>query len=270
MTTDFIAIGDGKIAYRVMGNGQKLMLAFHGFDEDSEKFMVVEPSLGKEYTIIAFDLPFHGNTVWNEHFLLTPNHLKKLANEIMLRFKKERFSAMGYSLGGKIVMSLIMQAASKIDDVILIAPDGIKNNVWYNISTYPAFGRALFRLFIDFPYPFMLLLRLLNLLKIINDGTMKIVKLRGETKAKRLKVYNTWLCLRELEENMNLVKKAINTYAIKVYLIFGKYDPVIKPELGQSFSKGLDNCKLIVLDKGHNLMKDYLNETFYNFLKSDS
>jgi len=126
---------------------------------------------------------------------------------------------------------MIMEMATKIDKVILIAPDGIKNNVWYNVSTYPAFGRALFRLFINFPYPFIFLLKLLNSMGIINDGTMKIVKLRSETKEKRLKVYNTWLCLRELEENINTVKNKINIRHIKIYLIFGKYDPVIKPAL---------------------------------------
>jgi pimeloyl-ACP methyl ester carboxylesterase len=226
--------------------------------------------LGKDYTIIAFDLPFHGNTIWNEHKFLIPPHLKTLTNEILQRFNKQSFSVIGYSLGGKLVMSLIAEMASKIDEVILIAPDGIKNNLWYNVSTYPAFGRALFKLFINFPYPFIFLLKVLNALKIINDGTMKIVKLRSETKEKRLKVYNTWLCLRELGENMNIIKNTINTHHIKIYLIFGKYDPVIKPALGQFFVKDLENGKLIILDKGHNLMKDYLNDTLKQlFSKND-
>jgi pimeloyl-ACP methyl ester carboxylesterase len=263
MTNGFIVIEDGQIAYQIIGKGDKLMLAFHGFDEDSDKFRILEPSLGKDYTIIAFDLPFHGNTIWNEHKLLTPYYLKKMANEILKRFNAERFSVIGYSLGGKLVMSLIMEMSSKIDKVILIAPDGIKNNV----STYPAIGRALFRLFINFPYPFIFLLRLLNLLDIINDGTMKIVKLRSETKEKRLKVYNTWLCLRELEENMKDIKNKINTNHIKIYLIFGKYDPVIKPVLGEFFVKGLENGKLIILNKGHNLMKDYLNDTLQQLVQ---
>ncbi len=270
MNRDFIVIEDGQIAYQTIGKGDKLMLAFHGFDEDGDKFKMLEPSLGKEYTIIAFDLPFHGNTIWNEHKLLTPFHLKKLVNEILQRFNRERFSVIGYSLGGKLVMSLIMEMPSKIDEVILIAPDGIKNNVWYNVSTYPAFGRALFRLFINFPYPFMFLLRLLNVLGIINDGTVKLVKLRGETKQKRLKVYNTWLCLRELEENMTTIKNKITAHHIKIYLIFGKYDPVMKPALGEFFVKGLENSKLIVLDKGHNLMKDYLNDTLQQLVPQNN
>jgi pimeloyl-ACP methyl ester carboxylesterase len=271
MNYNFIVIEDGQIAYQIIGTGDKLMLAFHGFDEDGDKFKILEPSLGKNYTLIAIDLPFHGNTIWNEHKLLTPSHLKELTNKILRRFNKERFSVISYSLGGKLVMSLIMEMASQIDDVILIAPDGIKNNVWYNVSTYPAFGRALFRLFINFPYPFIFLLRLLNKIGIINDGTMKIVKLRSETRERRLKVYNTWLCLRRLEENINVIKNKINTHHIKIYLIFGKYDPVIKTALGEFFIKGLENSRLIILDKGHNLVKDYLNDTFRQlFPKNDS
>lgn len=270
MESNFIVIEKQQIAYQVIGKGPKLMLAFHGFDEDSDKFKILQPSLGEQYTVVAIDLPFHGNTIWDEHILLAPHHLKKLVEELMIRFAKKKISIIGYSLGGKVVMSLISLIPSKIDKVILIAPDGIKNNVWYNISTYPSLGRALFRLFINSPYPFMLLLRLLNFLKIINDGTMKIVKLRGETREKRLKVYNTWLCLRELEDNMNMIKEKMNEHHIKVYLIFGKYDPVIKPVLGKSFAEGLKQCKLIILDKGHNLMKDYLNETLLNLEENKS
>src|ERR1035437_4038700 len=55
--------------FHQFGNGAKLLLCFHGYGEMAGSFLFLEKSLGKEYTMIAIDFPFHGKTNWQEGLL---------------------------------------------------------------------------------------------------------------------------------------------------------------------------------------------------------
>ena len=101
----------GSIIHAVLfGTGDKLLICFHGFGEDAEKFRSLEPSLGSHYTVVSIDLPFHGKTRWQKDDIFYPDDLKKLINEILQTCGKKTFSLMGYSLGGKIVFAAIDQS----------------------------------------------------------------------------------------------------------------------------------------------------------------
>jgi pimeloyl-ACP methyl ester carboxylesterase len=250
------------------GTGEKLLLCFHGFGEDASKFLLLEPSLSSRYTVIAFDLPFHGETKWEQGDLFTKQDLNYLIEEVMRRENRQRFSLMGYSLGGKLVMAAIHSFASQIDEVILAAPDGVKNAVWYNLAVYPEWGQKLFHQFVKDPSFVFSIARALRAVRILDERLFKFLQLQTDSREKRQKLHDVWLTIKNFERELSHTKKLINEYHIRSFIFIGKYDRVITTKIGEKFSHSLANCRYVILEKGHNLITESFNEPLKQALES--
>ena len=132
-----------QIHYLKFGHGKKLLFCFHGFGESADSFTVLKSSLEKIYTVIAIDLPLHGMTHWNEKYFDKKN-VAEIIEQLMKDFGTEKCSLMGFSMGGKIVLGAMHEMPGRVEEIYLIAPDGLKKNIWYNLSVYPSWGRKLF------------------------------------------------------------------------------------------------------------------------------
>jgi pimeloyl-ACP methyl ester carboxylesterase len=230
--------------------------------------LLLEPSLASRYTLIAIDLPFHGETKWEEGDLFTKHDLKHMIEELLRRENYQRFSVMGYSLGGKLVMAAIHGFASQIDDVILVAPDGVKNNTWYNVAVYPEWGQKLFRRFVKNPGFVFSTARMLRAIRILDDRLYKFLLLQTDAKEKRQKLYNVWVTIKDFERNLIQTKRLMSEHHVRSFIFIGKYDRVITAKIGRKFSRGLSNCSFIILDKGHNMITESFNEPLKQALES--
>ena len=108
MKTSYIRYKQSDIAFATAGNGEKILCCFHGFGETGRSFTHLTHEVGKIYTIIAVDLPFHGETRWNEGLLMQPADLTNILDLIFAALyimpeKKQRYSLLGYSLGGRLM-----------------------------------------------------------------------------------------------------------------------------------------------------------------------
>lgn len=256
----FVNVRSSSIHGIRFGSGKQLLICFHGFGEDAEKFRALHSGLSDRYMLIAIDLPFHGNTKWQQDELFLQEDLKFLINRILEREQSKRFSLMGYSLGGKLVLSAILNFASQLDSIILIAPDGVKANAWYNIAVYPEWGRMLFLRFVQKPQFVFHIARILRFIGVLSQRFYKFLQMQTNTQAKRRKVYDSWLTLKDFAVNLEHAKSLLNQYRVKSYVFVGKYDMLITPATGAKFADGLLDCELIVLEKGHNLVTEALNE----------
>ncbi len=259
MDSRFIDYEGSRIHYLVFGEGEKLLFCFHGFNETAELFSVLEPSLKKRYKVISIDLPLHGGTQWQAGRFFLKSDLKNILTLLLQQFGYSRFSLMGYSMGGKMVVTAVTQFPGKVEEVFLIAPDGLKKNVWYNLSVYPKFGRKLFYRMILHPEKYFLLIDVLTSLRLLPSSIQKFLRMQLETNEKRQKVYDVWITIKDFDTDRNEVRQVLNQFNIKLFLFYGQFDAVIKSESGYRFVKGVKQYKLKVLPKGHNLMKDYLN-----------
>jgi hypothetical protein len=165
-------------------------------------------------------------------------------------------------------MAAIRDFAPKIDEVILVAPDGIINKTWYNIAVYPKWGQELFRRFVENPRFVFTTARLLRTLHILHERLFKFLEVQMDTPEKRRKIYDVWLAVRSFETNLRYTKALINEYHIRSFIFIGKYDRVITKKIGMKFSHGLSNCKYIIVDKGHNLITESFNEPLKKALES--
>ena len=143
MKSSFITYRNSIIHYRESGDGENILLCFHGFGEFAETFEVVTAQLDKNIKMIAIDLPHHGATKWLEGYKFTLDDMRHII-ESCPSIKNKKFGLMGYSLGGRIALAVFQHMPDRINKLILLAPDGLKVNFWYWLATQTSTGNRLF------------------------------------------------------------------------------------------------------------------------------
>jgi pimeloyl-ACP methyl ester carboxylesterase len=263
------------IGYHCYGTGPQAVICFHGYGEQGENFVFLEKHAGADFTFYAIDLPFHHNTKWNEGLIFTPLDLNQIVHLILpasaspFSTLHPPFTILGYSLGGRMALSLYEQMPERISKIILLAPDGLKVNGWYWLATQTWAGNKLFALTMRKPGWFLCLLQVMNRFSFINTSIYKFVKYYIGNVVVREQLYQRWTALRKIKPNLSRIKKAILTHHTPTRLLYGKHDRIILSVNGEKFRKGIeDNCTLTVIDAGHAVLGErYVTDIMENLKK---
>jgi len=258
MPAFYLTYGQSRFHGICEGSGGKLLICLHGFGESALHFKCLAPALGDDYTIIALDMPLHGKTEWKEGRDFTKDDLPALITQLLEQHGRQRFSLMGYSMGGRLALCVIEKMATQVDELILLAPDGLKNNPWHLFVTQTSWGNKIFKYNTYHPHLFFRLLILWRKLGLLNLSVYKFAFHSMDTLEKRLRVYEVWTCMRQMMPDKQLCKQLLEEHRIKTVLIFGRYDRVIPPVLASRFVNGKFLSKVVVLEKGHQLLSEQL------------
>ena len=253
-----------KLHYSVYGQTEKVLLMFHGFGHTHKNMREIEEALSLEYKVYSFDLFFHGFSEWNnEDKPLTSEYWNQLITEFLAQNQIQKFSILGFSLGGKLALSLVDHFANSIEKLFLIAPDGLKSNFWYSIATSKPL-KGLFRSIILDPDFFNSLLRVLTKFQLLDKSSARFASIQMNSREKRRRVYYTWTVLKGITPNIDSVIVALNTHSIPTELFVGEYDRIIPISIVRSFSDRLVHKKFVVLKSGHNNLLDEVAFQFEN------
>ena len=262
--SDFISYKGFHWEYETFGNGKEYLLAFHGFGNHSSDFKVLEKSLGKNFSIISFNLPYHGNSTIDANKpdkTISKNDLKELFQLFLNQKSIDKFSLMGYSLGGKIVLQLIELFPGKVNSVFLFAPDGIKTSWSSGFVTRNKAGKMMYRRIIHDPSRFFRFVKMLKDLNLMHEKLSEFLHNSLSTAEKRQQVWDVWMCFRDIIPDIKKIQNIINRNEIPIHLFFGKYDRIIPPSIGESFTRGLNNkSSLHVIEMGHVMIKEKMND----------
>jgi len=242
------------LSYKQSGHGEKVLLLFHGFGQHHRAFTALTETLASQYTLYAFDLFFHGASQWREGEQTLE---KEMWKEIMLQFlrkhKIEKFSVLGFSLGGKFALATLELFPARIENIFLLAPDGIKTSLWYSLATYPLLLRRFFKSMILKPGRLHAIASLLHTLHVVDNGVLRFAESQMETQEKRERVYYSWVVFRHLHFDMKNVANLITQHDIRLTLITGRHDKIITTQnMQRLLLRHLNDYKLEVLDTGHN------------------
>lgn len=246
---------NSRISYLVFGVGTSPVACFPGYGETGDSFAFLGGQGGKDYRFYAFDLPFHGQTQWNEDHDFTPGDLQEIV--AMTIPGPARLILMGFSLGGRIALGYFQANPEKIEKLVLLAPDGLKLNFWYWLATQSFIGNRLFRFTMKNPSWFFAFLKGLNKLGLVNTSIFKFVNYYIGDKIVREQLYQRWMGLRKIRPNIRKIKQQINLHATPVRIIYGKHDKIILPARGEKFRKGIEkHCSITILESGHQLLQE--------------
>lgn len=247
---------NSSIAFESFGDGPVTLVAFHGYGQDKTAFRPLKPAFEKHYTVYAIDLPYHGNTVWNEKQELDHNDL----HDLILGFLKEngiegKAGLLGYSIGGNYVLGLLEKCPELISEVWLMAADGLRPKPGFYFLTKTLVGKLLFKGFVTFPQPVFVILRLAKWAGIVPERVTRFFRFNIDSKQKRQQLYRRWKSVSRIRGNLSSIKRTINQHKIPVRMIFGLNDGVISYRFAEKFALDLDNVQLELIDQGHQLLE---------------
>lgn len=229
MIQKFLPFNRSSICYYTFGHGKQLLIAFHGYSNDSHIFDILQPALQNNYTFVAIDLPIHGGTRWRDG-LFTAHKLNSIISLIVEKEKlPQTYTLMGFSLGGRIAMSLFQQFPQPVSDMILLAPDGLFKGKWYRFIAQSFIGTRITSYFLKRPETALYILNWSKKNHIINAHVYLYAKGLLNSKRERMLLYARWTFMRKMRPSLKKVCKTINLYRVPVKLVFGKGD-TITPE----------------------------------------
>lgn len=252
----FISYKNSRIHCLQWGTGEKLLLCFHGFGEEAGSFMSLALRLQHQYTIIAMDLPLHGQTNWNEGLRCTTADIVHMIDKVPALHNRS-FSLAGFSMGGRVALAVYEQIPRRVQQLVLLAPDGLKTNFWYWLATQTAIGNRLFRHLMKNPEPFFAVTGMLKNMHMINMGVYHYVTQYLKQEDMRSRLYNIWTTMRKIRPRSAIIQSLISGHKTPVVFIYGRYDRVIRYTTGLAFKKRAgDCCTLHILPCGHRVLQE--------------
>lgn len=265
MQHHFLRYNNSEIAWGRQGEGPRILLCFHGYGEEASAFDFLAKYAGNQFTIYAIDLPFHGKTKWNEGLNFDITDLLEIVNRIIPA--QQPVNLLGFSLGGRVSLSLYQAAPEKIEKLVLLAPDGLKVNFWYWLATQTKAGNHFFAFTMKQPHWFFGMLKVMNKLGLINASIFKFVNYYIGNKEVRNQLYYRWTALRKLEPRIKEIKKLIKQMNTPVRLVYGRHDRIILSSVGEKFRRGIEQqCSLTVIPSGHQVLHEKHVEEIVNSL----
>ena len=258
MSEHFITFQQSRFHYSIWGTGERILFAFHGYGESGNTFGFLEDILGRDFTLVAIDLPFHGETEWQERLYLAPADLLTVLEEIALGLpgRSPGWWLLGYSMGGRVALQLLQLAPARIRRTVLLATDGLQMNPWYWLATQTSAGNRLFRWTMRRPAWLFFLLRTGHTLRLVNPSIYKFTAHYVDDQRVRERLYARWTTMRGFKPDLKVIGGFIRKHQIPVRLLYGSYDRIIRWERGERFCRpNAAFCELILLQAGHQLLQ---------------
>ncbi|MDE1192486.1 MAG: alpha/beta hydrolase [Arachidicoccus sp.] len=226
MIQKFLHFYNSSVSYYLNGHCDQLIFAFHGYSNDSHIFDILEPALQNNYTLISIDLPIHGDTQWREPSF-TPKILKEIIDKIIEQenLAKEYF-LLGFSLGGRIAMSLFQHFPSQVKGMILLAPDGLYKGSWYRFIAQSFLGTQLTAYLLKRPEKAKSMLEWCQKKHLISNRLYHYADGLLNSKRERTLLAARWIIMRKMRPDLIKICKEIVHSGIPVKLIFGKGDTI--------------------------------------------
>jgi pimeloyl-ACP methyl ester carboxylesterase len=268
MVDAFIPFRSSRFHYCSWGTGDQLLFAFHGYGESAASFAFLADALGREFTIIALDMPFHGQTEWREpRLFFDPRDLVALLEAIAVEFpgREQGWWLLGYSMGGRVAMQVLELVQVRVERLVLLAPDGLHVNPWYRLATRTRLGNRFFRWTMKKPGWLFILLNTGNRLGLVNPSLFKFAAHYIDDDAVRRTLYARWTVMRGFRPRLRDVAGTIREFQIPVVLLYGSYDRIIRPRRGERFLRRIEpNGRLTVLPAGHAILQPKFMEVIAN------
>lgn len=247
------------LAYRVYGSGPQAAISFHGFGGTGRNYEKLEAALNDRFTTYAVDIFFHGESCFPEGRTadepITPEEFTGMMRTFMDQLRIDQAVMMGFSLGGRLALSCIECLPERSAGLWLFAPDGLVRFPWYRAASKWAWGRSLYKRFVNDPNRVHWLFDRARDLRFISDRRHTFLKGHTSDVVRRQLVYDVWLSLRLLEPDLKTVGANLKQHDLRAEVFLGRHDKVILPAWGKNLKRvapGLVNLHL--LETGHQVV----------------
>ena len=132
-TTDDLPVGEVPV-----------VVAFHGFARPLEDLRAAHHAWPHPHAMVSIHLPHHGGSgplsgSGPDDRPMDPEVFNRIIDAIISREipNAGNRTLLGYSIGGRIALALMVNRPAAWNDVVLLAPDGLKQSPFYAITVHP-------------------------------------------------------------------------------------------------------------------------------------
>ena len=247
----YISFDGGQLHYRRYGSGSRLLLAFHGYGNQATIFAPFERHLGGDFTILSFDLPHHGKSKWPEGHLLHKEELRSLVLRAAELFGTDKIALAGYSMGGRVCLTIVELLPQMVDKVLLIASDGLVFNPLYYFVTKTLIGKKIFRSFLTDTRRYIKMVDWLHKKQWVDPSRYRFAMYYLESENDRRFLLRVWPSMSLIVPNMRRLRTQVRKHHLPVFIFMGAFDRIIPVLHAKRFKKDLATVQLFVVDKGH-------------------
>lgn len=259
MTSFYLDFRQNRVHCLRFGAGEHLLVAVHGFGDRARLFAVLAEALAKNYTVVAFDLPFHGQTEWhNDTFY--KEEIAAIVRQIVAHEGKQRFNLMGFSFGARIVQALLPEFIDRIDKLYLLSPDGINTKgMWMAVHT-PLWVRHLFARLLRKPDWFIRLMRWGRHVRLVPGLIVNFLQFNLTRPERFRRTFGCWFALSTFYLRRRRIKSILHDSGIPIDVYFGTKDEMIRFKTLKKMTDAVPNMQLFLVDEGHRIVGENLRE----------
>lgn len=257
MESFFIDHLNGRIHTLRFGRGEKLLVALHGFSDRARMFSVLQEALGENYSVVAIDWPFHGQTEWSK-ITFSKQDLLDIIWQIARHEGKTRFNLMGFSFGARLAQAMLPELAPHLDKLYLLSPDGVKTKGMSMAVHTPMWVRRLLYRMLKNPGWFVALLNIGRRIHLV-PALIHHFLTNNLTRPERFqRTFGCWLALDSFYLRRRTIKAVLQETQLPTDVYVGKNDPMIGQKALQNLYGDIPNVRLFMLDEGHRLVGEGL------------
>lgn len=248
--------------YLKFGSGKKLLIALAGYANEADLFLKIAPALSKDFTVIALDLPWHGETKISNYDFNREDFIFVL-KEIIAGFPEmQTVELMGYSYGGRLSLGLLVSL--NISRLWLIAADGLEARRGYNF--FPVFLRKALSRLMSRPAWFLYLLSALYKIGLVPKYTHRFMTHHLADEKNRKRLFGTWIFTAHFVSNQQKILQTLEAKKIPVVIVYGREDKIIQSEGGLKLKENYPLAEVHFIEAGHKIFGKNLEAFLHNYL----
>lgn len=238
------------------GTGTHCLIALHGFGEAGDTFSDWPDVLGKAYTFIAVDLPYHGRATEWPDVGFQPGDFLELVDAIVAQFACHTYSLLGHSLGGRIVQCIWPDLKQTPDNIWLLAPDGLATRRMGILKLFPAGLRKWIAGKVGKQSSFWLgAAARLHQLGVIDAFSLRYLRYHLANPERRRRLMGVWTSLHYFPVNKEKLLQAALAESPLIHLVIGQKDALIDWQKIEGWLAQWPSDQLHVLrNEGHGLI----------------
>lgn len=252
-----IQIEDTNWHYQIGGTGDHLLIALHGFGEDSSLFADWEISLGSVFTILAIDLPFHGAAKDWERPYFRPSDFVPLFQALHKKYNKPYCSLLGQSFGASVIYGSWKLLDFLPSAVWLLNPGGLATRRLGIPKAVPGWLRGLIGGSIDKRTTlWMKFAQQLHRLDFLDTFSLSYLRYHFAKKERLRRLIGVWRSLKYFPIKKQPLLKEAKQGTVPIQLVIGKTDELINWNQLHNWLDKWPSELLHLLDLGHQLVNE--------------
>ncbi len=243
METGYLSLSGGRIFLRKWGEGEQLLICFHGFADSGARFESLAASLPSSFTLVAPDLPWHGQTEWNSEQLL-PADLVELVHTTCSTHGFEKACLLGHSWGGRLLACSLPVLEPLTNKAWLVAPGGFVSGLYWGMENSPDFFRSRLISFAETNMQrFMQIMDFLGRIGLFNVAALRYLLASLEKANQNRQLFPVWKNL----SNFKLSTGALRNLNIPVFFLLGERDSLLSRPKFMRFARQIPSAQFRLL-----------------------